>query len=135
MVACLWQALPDATNAEIIQLIKQSASIYNNPTTELGYGIPDFNLALNSGLLRLNTVDQHKFMIYPNPVVDSVSIAFPVGCEDATVYFYNSMGQLILSKALNSEDKKVDLTGLTSGVYLYQMTTKNGSQSGKISKR
>ncbi|MBL0012657.1 MAG: S8 family serine peptidase [Flavobacterium sp.] len=135
MVACLWQALPSATNAEIMQLIKQSASIYNNPTNELGYGIPDFSLALNSGLLKVNTVDQQKFMMYPNPVVDSVSIAFPAGYEDATVYFYNSMGQLILSKELNAESKKVDLAGFSSGVYSYQITTKNGSQSGKISKR
>ncbi len=135
MVACLWQALPNATNAEIIQLIKQSASIYNSPTTELGYGIPDFNQALNSGLLKLNTVDEQKFMIYPNPVVDSVSIAFPAGYGDATIYFYNSMGQLILSKAINAENKRVDLTGISSGMYSYQITSKNGSQSGKISKR
>jgi hypothetical protein len=135
MVACLWQALPNATNAEIMQLIKQSASIYNSPTTELGYGIPDFNQALNSGLLKLNTVDVQKFMIYPNPVVDSVSIAFPAGYGDATIYFYNSMGQLILSKAINAKNKRVDLAGISSGMYSYQITSKNGSQSGKISKR
>jgi serine protease AprX len=135
MVACLWQALPNATNAEIIQYIKESASIYNDPTSELGYGIPDFNLALNSGLLKLNSVDQQNFVIYPNPVVDAVSITFPAGDEEATVYFYNTMGQLMVSKTIKMDDKRVDLTSLSSGVYSYQITNKNGSQSGKISKR
>jgi hypothetical protein len=135
MVACLWQALPNATNSEIIQLIKESASIYNNPTNELGYGIPDFNLALNTGLLNVNTVDKERFMIYPNPTTDAVSIAFPTGYDNATIYLYNTMGQLILSRELTSESKSVALSGFSSGMYLYKIESVSASQSGKITIR
>lgn len=45
MVACLWQANPTATNLEVIEAIKKSASQANNPDNVLGYGIPDFELA------------------------------------------------------------------------------------------
>ena len=135
MVACLWQALPNATNSEIIQLIKESASIYNNPTNELGYGIPDFNLAMNSGLLNVNIVDKERFMIYPNPATDSVSIAFPTGYDNATIYLYNTMGQLILSRELTSESKSVALSGFSSGMYLYKIESASASQSGKITIR
>lgn len=135
MVACLWQALPNATNAEIIQLIKESASIYNNPSSELGYGIPDFNLALNSGLLKLNESDKEKFVIYPNPASDSVSIAFPSASEDAVIYLYNTMGQLIVSRELTTKNTRVDLEGFSSGMYLYKIESANASQSGKISVR
>ena len=40
-VACLWSALPDKTNMEIIELIKRHASQYDAPDDELGYGIPN----------------------------------------------------------------------------------------------
>ncbi len=42
MVACLWQAHQEHTNAEIMEAVRQSASQYNNPDTLLGYGIPDY---------------------------------------------------------------------------------------------
>lgn len=135
MVACLWQALPNATNSEIMQLIKQSASTYNNPTDELGYGIPDFNLALNNGLLDVNTSDKGRFMVYPNPATDAVTIAFPAGYDNVTIYLYNTMGQLMVSRKLTGEDKSVPLTGFSSGIYLYKIESVSASESGKITIR
>ena len=135
MVACLWQALPNATNSEIMQLIKQSASIYSNPTNEMGYGIPDFNLALNNGLLDVNTIDKGRFMIYPNPATDAVTIAFPAGYDNVTIYLYNTMGQLMVSRKLTSEDKSVSLNGFSSGIYLYKIESVSASESGKITIR
>ncbi len=45
LVACLWQALPDKTAYEIIDIVRQSASQYYESTNILGYGIPDFRQA------------------------------------------------------------------------------------------
>ena len=41
MVACLWSALPQLTNMEIIELIKQHSSNASFPDCSIGYGIPD----------------------------------------------------------------------------------------------
>ena len=135
MVACLWQALPDATNAEIIQMIKESGSVFSNPTSELGYGIPDFNFALNSALLKLNTVSKDKFVVYPNPAADSVSISFPSELDKATIFIYNAIGQLMVSKVLSSENRSVALDAFSSGMYWYQIESNKTFQSGKISKQ
>ena len=135
MVACLWQALPDATNAEIIQMIKESGSVFSNPTSELGYGIPDFNLALNNALLKLNTVSKDKFVVYPNPAADSVSIFFPSEFDKAIIFFYNAIGQLMVSKVLSSENRSVALDAFSSGMYWYQIESNKTFQSGKISKQ
>ena len=43
VVACFWQKNPTKTNKEIIQIIKESAHLYNNPSPQYGYGIPKFN--------------------------------------------------------------------------------------------
>lgn len=42
LVACLWQALPNKTALQIIDIIRRSAHQYNEPTNLYGYGIPDF---------------------------------------------------------------------------------------------
>ena len=41
MAACLWSALPDATNMEIRERIIRSADRYTQPHEQYGYGIPD----------------------------------------------------------------------------------------------
>lgn len=42
LVACLWQALPDKTALEIIDLVRQSSSQASTPDNVYGYGVPDF---------------------------------------------------------------------------------------------
>lgn len=42
LVACLWQALPDKTALEIIDLVRQTSSSYKKPDNIYGYGIPNF---------------------------------------------------------------------------------------------
>ncbi|MCC8143548.1 MAG: S8 family serine peptidase [Tannerellaceae bacterium] len=50
LAACLWEGLPWLKNHEIIALIKESASQYNNPDAELGYGLPDMYKAYRKGI-------------------------------------------------------------------------------------
>ena len=47
--ACLWQAFPELTNLELLELIKQSSSRYNTPDAFYGYGVPDFFEAYERG--------------------------------------------------------------------------------------
>lgn len=49
LVACLWQALPDKTALEMIDLVKRSANRYRQPDNIYGYGIPDFWKAYQEG--------------------------------------------------------------------------------------
>ena len=42
LVACLWQALPNKTALEIINLVRQTSSQYQQPDNIYGYGIPNF---------------------------------------------------------------------------------------------
>ena len=42
LVACLWQGLPGKTALEIIDLVRQSATLCEEPDNVYGYGVPDF---------------------------------------------------------------------------------------------
>ncbi len=41
MLACLIQAHPKLSNIELINILRQTSSHYNNPNDSIGYGIPD----------------------------------------------------------------------------------------------
>ena len=134
MVASLWQALPDKTNTEIVELIKQSSSIFTTPNEKLGYGIPDFNLALNNALGK-QQFSKKEFVFYPNPTQDKVLISFPNGFENANVTFYNNLGQKVFEKEISKENKSIFLDDLNSGIYFYNLTSNTYSQTGKIVKQ
>lgn len=46
LVACLWQAMPQKTAHDIVDIVCRSANRYDHPDNIFGYGIPDFYRAL-----------------------------------------------------------------------------------------
>jgi serine protease AprX len=133
LVACLWQALPELTNAEILQIVRQSADRYNFPNAQFGYGIPDFAMALNIGLgLKEDTKEQ--FRLYPNPSKADVSLAFPKNVLSANISLYNSLGQKVLEQIISGEPASLDISLLASGIYNYRIESGQETQTGKIVK-
>ena len=131
MVASFWQALPNKTNAEIIQLIKQSAHLYLNPTIQMGYGIPDFSSALS---LNTPSFSAEKILLYPNPANNIVSLRLPNSVENAEIHLYNNLGQRVLKAILPSNNATFSVSNLASGIYLYKIISSNNTQTGKLIK-
>ncbi|MFP9098230.1 S8 family serine peptidase [Flavobacterium sp. RHBU_24] len=134
LVACLWQALPGLTNAELLQLIRQSADRYNNPDEFYGYGIPDFWAAYQSALGTAE-VTKNAFSVYPNPAEAVVKIAFPKDIDSGIIMLYNSLGQLIFQKAITLDNSYVSVEALPTGIYSYAIECGDKSVSGKLVKK
>ena len=135
-VASLWQAFPNKSNEVIMQAIRESASLYNNPTDEMGYGIPDFGDALNR-LIQLDVEDQMKetlFALYPNPVIDRINISFPNNTDRAELVLYDVLGKIVLQKVTTPSKNQVDVSHLSSGMYIASLTSNNKTTSFKIIK-
>jgi len=135
MIASFWQAIPWATNTQVVQFVKQSADRYSNPDNQYGYGIPDFQLALNIALLKNQQNEWNNFKIVPNPATDNVSVSFPNDFNDINITFYNALGQLIMEKKMGTSSPTISLQTLSSGVYFYKIDNNSFSQSGKIIKQ
>lgn len=136
-VASLWSAFPHMKNDVITQAIRESASKYTNPTDKLGYGIPNFEEALNS-LLLLSVEDQMQdnyFALYPNPVSTQINISFPKNSENAEFTLFNVLGERILQTRITSMNNSVDVSGLNSGMYIASITSNNKTTSYKIIKK
>lgn len=134
LVACLWQALPSKTNAQIIQLIKESASLYTTPNAQFGYGIPDFNLIVQNAL-GTNSLTENKFIVYPNPVEHVLNVSFPKDFKTGEISIYNNLGQRVLLEKIRDNSSGLFLENLSSGVYFYEIISGDVSQKGKIFKK
>lgn len=135
-VASLWQAVPNLKNDVVMQAIRESAHLYNNPTDEMGYGIPNFGDALDA-LLLLSVEDQlqdNNFALYPNPVTTQINISFPKNADNADFEIYNVLGKRILQTRITALKNSVDVSGLSSGMYIVSITSNNKTTSYKIIK-
>jgi subtilisin family serine protease len=136
VVTCLWQSRLEVPNGHIMQIIRESASLYNNPTDEMGYGIPNFEDAYVA-LQQLGVEDEFlmsNFALYPNPVTSKINISFPEGISNATFTIYSILGNKILSTEISRNLNSVNMEALNSGMYIASIISNNKQISFKIIK-
>ena len=63
--------------------------------------------------------------MYPNPASDNLTIQLASSSEIATVNFYDYTGRLALSKDISTNDNKIDVNNLASGVYILKVVTED----------
>ena len=124
MCACLWQAMPCYTSTQIMQMIRESGHLYNNPNPEFGYGIPNF-YQIYASHVGINDYKPLTLSIYPNPVTDKLNILNPDG-NIQTVTLYNASGQLVLQTAVpHSPILEINVSSLPNGFYIGTATLNN----------
>ena len=133
-IASFWQAIPWASNQQVLDFVKHSADRFTNPNEQFGYGIPDFQLALNDALLSVNNNNKIRFLVFPNPANEYISLSFPNGIETVEFYIYNNLGQLVFEKEINNSNGSFNIENLSSGIYFYKIKNNTFVQSGKIIK-
>jgi len=124
MCACLWQAMPCYTSTQIMQMIRESGHLYNNPNPEFGYGIPNF-YQIYASHVGIHDYKPLTLSIYPNPVTDKLNILNPDG-NIQTVTLYNASGQLVLQTAVpHSPILEINVANLSNGFYIGTATLNN----------
>ena len=136
-IASFWQVRPQTPNSQVMQLVRESASMYNNPSAQMGYGIPNFEDAYNM-LIELSIEDEmleNNFAIYPNPVTTQVNISFPKVYSEATFTIYNVLGEQVKQSRISSQNNQVDVSYMSAGVYIATIETGNKKTSFKLIKK
>ncbi|HEY1038489.1 MAG TPA: S8 family serine peptidase, partial [Bacteroidia bacterium] len=142
MVACLWQSAPGKTNMEIIEAIRQSASLYATPNNQFGYGIPDYCSARSILVGLTEVAGSHSFIEFnsANPFDEFISFNLhPVNTSTIKIKIYNSLGQLVFSQdevlAGGSNAKHtINTREMASGFYNFVIDSDNGTISYKLIK-
>lgn len=133
MVATFWSAVPNLTAVEVIQFVRESADQFATPDNFKGYGVPDFQLALNNAL-STTSFELETVKIYPNPVNNKLTIESSNNAEGKFT-IYNNLGMKVLEINITSISQIVQLDNLSSGIYLYDFSSNNSTLQGKLIKQ
>ena len=133
-IASFWSAIPNATNQQVIDFVKQSADRFLSPDDLYGYGIPNFGTALSIAQLTVNENTRSEYKVYPNPTKDRILLILPNDLNDASIIIYNPLGQKILEQKNLNQNLEISLENYSAGIYYYTIQSKNKAQSGKIIK-
>ena len=131
-IASLWQALPNATNEEIKNYVRQSASQYTSPDFFIGYGIPNLQKALDVGLA-VQQEERLDFKVYPNPVSTVLSIQYSGIDTITTLTIFDVLGKSVVQQELLSPGQ-VNLSSLAPGVYIASLQSGSTIQTFKLIK-
>ncbi len=130
-IACFWEAFPNKTNFEIMQMIRESAHLYNNPTDQEGYGIPNLESAFQ--VAKLNEEDCIRYLFYPNPTKEKLYFRADELINKIQISLIDVLGKRVLNKSVISGDF-IDLSLLKSGIYFIRVNDANHIETLKIVK-
>ena len=136
---CLWQAFPELTNLELLDLIRKSGHQFDSPDNELGYGIPNYIRAYE--LAFTPEPLENEVLAYPNPTSDSfINLVFPESflSESATITLIDINGKQInsfqIEPQMSSHRVQIDLSNQTAGIYILRIKGQRTSFKKKIIK-
>ncbi len=113
-------------------------------TVEVSYELFSRDGAAGNGIMELGSPDEFKlYQNYPNPFSSQTTIQYDVAeVTSVKIYIYNTLGQLVktIDRGENSigmhtvewDGKNDDGDSLSSGVYFYQLRTKNFNKTMKM---
>lgn len=135
LAACLWQANPGKTAAQIHQLINQSADLYDTPNNLYGYGLPDFSI-IPTGTEQIARLPNLR--TYPNPTAGRINIVLPQSeSTNLTLSVFTIGGsEVCRTRIMNSGNHfSTDLLEhLGAGVYFIKVETPSNSYMSKVVK-
>ncbi len=138
MAACLWQLYPNATAAELRQLIIESGTLYANPNSLLGYGIPQFSIYADS-VIRPFFNSNSSLNIFPNPTDSTLKVWVPTEFSGkvAEIQIMSTIGKLEYSFTVvcNGEYINFELPkSLVNGSYVLSLRVNEIVKTGKFLK-
>ena len=84
----------------------------------------------SSPSLSISEANRLDFEMYPNPAKENLIIQLPSGANKAIVSFYDYVGRLALTKNISDSNSRINVSELSSGIYILKVIagTKIGSQ-------
>lgn len=99
----------------------EPAGLYGNPSQK--YVVVE--------VLGIDENGVNGFMMYPNPTRDALTI----NAESMSrITIANALGQIVLDKAVDSDNEVIDMSRYDAGMYIVRIMTENGAVVRKVSK-
>lgn len=141
MVTCLWQASPTTNNYTIMRSLEVSSSLFTSPDSLLGYGIPDFNKALN--IMSNNNINSTVSLnVFPNPFTDGFTLSLTSEkSQQLNLLLVDQLGRTLFSlsgyqcRAGGNQIKVSNVASIKPGYYFLKLQNENSCYLIKIAKQ
>ncbi|HYG38173.1 MAG TPA: S8 family serine peptidase [Cytophagales bacterium] len=143
LAAGLWEAFPDLTNMELMELIKKSGNNAQSPDSLFGYGIPNYLAAKKLQINGIEDIVKGETLVFPNPLDESFLIVKDSNFNDSEIVkvnIYSSNLKLFRNSLLMVKNKQIILSesflnSLIPGTYFIRIESKNETIFRKIIKQ
>ena len=96
-------------------------------------GFGGYLLSTNTTLSNLdNTLSQ--LAVYPNPVVNELSVNLPSNVKNAQINIFDVAGRSVIKTEVKKSSDNINVSNLAKGVYIVEIKTTNGVVTKKIIK-
>lgn len=136
MCACIIQAVPYATNYDIISSLNLSSDRYLFPDSLYGFGIPDISLTISKLQDKLLKKPDNGIIIYPNPFENEIMMTFSKIPLKLRIEIFDLKGNLITRKDYSdyiSRSLRIDeFDGYPVGIYFIRIITETDTFIHKV---
>ena len=115
---CVTTARLADPNSQQGTIIKSKSNITNN-RVQAAIGISENSL-------------KNNFFVYPNPASSEITVRLGKACSDCSFEITNALGQTVKTEKLLSYENKINIAGLSNGVYYLRLKNNNASYVQKI---
>ncbi|RAR46816.1 S8 family peptidase [Flavobacterium lacus] len=127
------------TGTQLRTILKETGIPQGNPVTGNVGPFPNMQTALqrvyDDYLLGLDSVNETEFTVFPNPVQNQLKFLTQQDLSEmAAVEIFNALGQSVFQSMMPNE-KQVDVSNLSSGMYFVKVSDGNQSATKKIIKK
>jgi len=138
LAAGVWQSSPEFNYLQVIESIKNSGHLAQNPDNQTGHGIPNY-LGAKELVLSVDDPMTRGFLkLYPNPLGNRLYILSEISLPTATFFMHNISGQKILENQLfnipASTEISMNIPLLSPGVYLVTILSVDHSGTFRLIK-
>ncbi len=94
------------------------------------------DIAVTMGTMGIDDVQATQFLAYPNPITDLITVAASDNSVIEAVSVTDLNGRIVINKQFSGlNTAQLDLSGLSSGVYLMSVSSDKGTLTKKIVKQ
>ena len=122
-VACFWSAHKNMNSYRVLDTLRKRASHASFPNYQVGWGVPNM-CCMPVGLKENKEQSIHNFMIYPNPIQETLQIEWTENeVESFTFCVTDLLGREVISMQVSGKEKRFELqtSQLEKGVYMVSL--------------
>lgn len=114
--------------ANLVEGNSYYVQVWSNASEQGGFALRvlDANMSVNDPAFG-------SFSHYPNPVKNELNLSSAKNISDVAVF--NILGQQVVTKAINANQTKIDMSNLSAGTYIVKVTSENLTKTFKVVKQ